>query len=119
MKKVEQVKGWTARHVLSTPFKNRLRDVIFEWPLFHCFQDNVVYEPQFGHRIVLAAASPYFSAMFTNDVVEAKRQQIFLQSINARDIYCHKNFQIFNLKFLLETFPMEVNEGAKSGTRCA
>jgi hypothetical protein len=43
-----------------------------------------VYEPQFAHRIVLAAASPYFNAMFTNDVVEAKRQQIFLQSINAR-----------------------------------
>ncbi len=62
----------------------------FEW-----FQDNVVYEPQFAHRIVLAAASPYFNAMFTNDLVEARRPQIYLQNINGRTLKSLLHFVYF------------------------
>ena len=36
--------------------------------------------PRYAHRTILAAASPYFNAMFTSDFVEAvgyaKRQQV-------------------------------------------
>ena len=38
-----------------------------------------------AHRTVLAAASPYFNAMFTSDVVEAKRQQV--QFVNTTSQY--------------------------------
>ena len=39
-------------------------------------------KPFFAHRTILAAASPYFNAMFTGGLVEARRQQIVLQSIS-------------------------------------
>lgn len=38
---------------------------------------------QNAHRSVLAAASPYFNAMFTSDVLEAKRERIVIQSLDG------------------------------------
>ncbi len=37
----------------------------------------------YAHRSVLAAASPYFNAMFTSDVLEAKRDRIVIQSLDS------------------------------------
>jgi hypothetical protein len=37
----------------------------------------------YAHRSVLAAASAYFNAMFTSDVVEAKRDRIVIQSLDS------------------------------------
>ncbi|XP_043246385.1 kelch-like protein 17 [Amphibalanus amphitrite] len=39
-----------------------------------------------AHRIVLAACSPYFSAMFTNDLAEKRQCQITLHDIDAHAI---------------------------------
>lgn len=36
----------------------------------------------YAHRSVLAAASSYFNAMFTSDVLEAKRGQIVMQNLD-------------------------------------
>lgn len=36
-----------------------------------------------AHRIVLAATIPYFQAMFTHDMVEAKQDEINMQGIDA------------------------------------
>ena len=37
----------------------------------------------YAHRSVLAAASAYFNAMFTSDVLEAKRERIVIQSLDG------------------------------------
>jgi len=37
-----------------------------------------------AHRIVLAASIPYFNAMFTNDMVESKQDEIAVQGIEPR-----------------------------------
>jgi len=37
-----------------------------------------------AHRIVLAASIPYFNAMFTNDMVESKQDEITVQGIEPR-----------------------------------
>ena len=52
-----------------------------------------------AHRTVLAAASPYFNAMFTSDVVEAKRQQV--QFVNTISRYIEITTHFF-LKWLLQ-----------------
>lgn len=36
-----------------------------------------------AHKIVLAATIPYFNAMFTNDMVESRQQEIKMQGIDA------------------------------------
>ena len=41
---------------------------------------------QYAHRSVLAAASPYFNAMFTSDVLEAKRDRIVIQSLDGNTL---------------------------------
>jgi len=44
---------------------------------------------RYAHRTVLAAASPYFNAMFTSDFVEAvdaKRQQIVIQGLTVQTL---------------------------------
>lgn len=38
----------------------------------------------YAHRSILAAASPYFNAMFTNDVLEAKMQKVVIQGVGAK-----------------------------------
>lgn len=46
--------------------------------------------PQIGdhkfsaHRIVLAASIPYFHAMFTNDMMECKQDEIVMQGMDPR-----------------------------------
>ena len=40
----------------------------------------------YAHRTILAAASPYFNAMFTSDLAEAKRHQIVIQSLNGKTL---------------------------------
>ncbi len=37
-----------------------------------------------AHRAVLAACSPYFYAMFTGDLAEAKAERIVLQEIDGK-----------------------------------
>ena len=54
-----------------------------------CFQ---VGEHKFSaHRIVLASTIPYFHAMFTNDMVESKQDEITVQGIEPRFVLslCH------------------------------
>lgn len=50
--------------------------------------------PQIGdhkfsaHRIVLAASIPYFHAMFTNDMMECKQDEIVMQGMDPRCEVC-------------------------------
>ncbi|TRY62974.1 hypothetical protein TCAL_05581 [Tigriopus californicus] len=46
----------------------------------------------YAHRIVLAAASPYFNAMFNCGLVEANRQQIAIQSMSDVTLESLLNF---------------------------
>ena len=41
------------------------------------------FQIHYAHRSVLAAASAYFNAMFTSDVLEAKRDRIVIQSLDS------------------------------------
>ena len=45
--------------------------------------DQASKRVHYAHRSVLAAASAYFNAMFTSDVVEAKRDRIVIQSLDS------------------------------------
>ena len=47
---------------------------------------GAVRQVQFAHRSVLAASSPYFNAMFTSDVLEAKRERIVIQSLDGETL---------------------------------
>lgn len=50
----------------------------------------IFFDPQIGdhkfsaHRIVLAASIPYFHAMFTNDMMECKQDEIVMQGMDPR-----------------------------------
>lgn len=50
----------------------------------------IFFAPQIGdhkfsaHRIVLAASIPYFHAMFTNDMMECKQDEIVMQGMDPR-----------------------------------
>lgn len=51
---------------------------------------RILFCPQIGdhkfsaHRIVLAASIPYFHAMFTNDMMECKQDEIVMQGMDPR-----------------------------------
>ncbi|XP_050406648.1 kelch-like protein 18 [Patella vulgata] len=45
-----------------------------------------------AHRIVLAASIPYFNAMFTNDMVESKKDEICMQGIEPSALESLVNF---------------------------
>ena len=55
-------------------------------------EGNEVVKPLFAHRTILAAASPYFNAMFTGGLVEARRQQIPIQSMSDVTLEALLNF---------------------------
>lgn len=47
-----------------------------------------------AHRLVLCAGSPYFSAMFTNDLKESHQTEIILHSVDGDAVsslvhYCY------------------------------
>ena len=48
-----------------------------------------------AHRIVLAASIPYFNAMFTNDMVESKQDEITVQGIEPRYVIILERFALF------------------------
>ena len=47
-----------------------------------------------AHRIVLAATIPYFSLMFSHDMVEAKQKEITIHGIDSK--YVSKPFSLAN-----------------------
>ena len=48
----------------------------------NCTRGAVLY----AHRTILAAASPYFNAMFTSDVIEARRHQVNCKPMSKKGI---------------------------------
>jgi|JYMV01.1.fsa_nt_gi kelch-like protein 1/4/5 len=45
-----------------------------------------------GHRLVLSAASDYFAAMFTNDVREAKMEEIVMKDVDPESMEAIVNY---------------------------
>ena len=45
-----------------------------------------------GHRLVLSAASDYFAAMFTNDVKEAKMEEIVMKDVDPESMEAIVNY---------------------------
>lgn len=66
--------------------RGRLGFVFASLSIYLCFY----FCPQIGdhkfsaHRIVLAASIPYFHAMFTNDMMECKQDEIVMQGMDPR-----------------------------------
>lgn len=66
--------------------RGRLGSIICVLNIYLC----IFFDPQIGdhkfsaHRIVLAASIPYFHAMFTNDMMECKQDEIVMQGMDPR-----------------------------------
>lgn len=67
-------------------------EIIPGWKTDSEGNNSEVVKPLFAHRTILAAASPYFNAMFTGGLVEARRQQIPIQSMSDRTLEALLNF---------------------------
>ena len=64
---------------------------------------------------MLAAASAYFNAMFTSDVLEAKREQIVIQSLDSPTLASLLDFMYTGqIKVKLNTFCTVVGRGDKT-----
>ena len=84
--------------------KNKYKLVI---NIFHSFSSFFIEscglmseksKPRYAHRTILAAASPYFNAMFTSDFVEAvdaKRQQVsVVQGYTNQPVYMFQGIKM-------------------------
>lgn len=47
-----------------------------------CVEEQEIY----AHRVVLASFSPYFYAMFTNDVIESRQDSVTLKSMDSKSV---------------------------------
>ncbi|XP_029774950.1 kelch-like protein 18 isoform X8 [Suricata suricatta] len=66
---------------------------VFQWTCPAVFRAVKIGDHKFSaHRIVLAASIPYFHAMFTNDMMECKQDEIVMQGMDPSALEALINF---------------------------